>query len=281
MQRHFITGLLVFMILSLQSFVMMLRPQPAGGNSAEAAGGVGQRQRPKPTPRPTPRQNINGGGGVSERGNANDSSNRNRPAPGVLINERRRPRSRIVPDIPRPHGNVNTNSNSKVGGHTVRENPADVFLNDPSTRRGRPGVRPRRSAPARKLMRAGRETSLSTSTCAAVIPEPPADFSGTYTGRVSDEAHGTTDEEAILTVNGNRYTLTSASLNYSGRFVVHTNRGYHAVIMELGPPPPGRLFATFISVRARRPSPRGFILTSVAGERRRFSFIGRGAKGDL
>lgn len=31
-----------------------------------------------------------------------------------------------------------------------------------------------------------------------------ADFSGTYTGRVSYEAHGTTEEEAILTITGNR-----------------------------------------------------------------------------
>ncbi|HEV2704909.1 MAG TPA: hypothetical protein VGV59_03235 [Pyrinomonadaceae bacterium] len=102
------------------------------------------------------------------------------------------------------------------------------------------------------------------------------DLSGTYTGRISMPAHGVNNEEATLTITGNTYTLTSGSMNHSGRFIAVTTRGYTGVTMELGPGEggnPGR----FISVRARRLGTGGLSLMSVPGESESLSFTTSGA----
>lgn len=97
------------------------------------------------------------------------------------------------------------------------------------------------------------------------------DLSGTYTGNMSMPEHNMSGE-ATLTITGNSYTLQAGAMTHSGRFIAVMTRGYIGVAMELGPTEAGQP-VRMLSLRARRARNR-LTLTSVPGERTRFTFTG-------
>jgi hypothetical protein len=272
MQKYLITAVIIAVAVLVEASVIM-HVRQTGVGSAKASGWASQNKRPTPTPRPTPRPNMNDGGGVYERGNANSNGNKSH---GVA-----KPRPRNRPG--HQSGNANNSApHTEPGTVDLLPNASESGETDTGTRAKarrvrRPPRRARRRAPPTNTEFVEPETTGGASADRTKTPAHPADLSGTYTGMVSDEARAVTGEKATLTIASDRYTLESESLSYSGRFIVNTTRGYRAVMMELGPQAPEQSPSPFVSVRARRVGANRLTLTSVAGERRRFSFVSMGS----
>lgn len=275
MRRYLIAVLIVVSFAVLTSGI--LRRQRMAGDSARAADNTGQRKRPTPTPRPTPRPNMNDGGGVHERGNANAGANMSNGG-DMQRQGGRRGRLPSNANVGTTDANANTNDKSGADSYTAGETNANASTTGRRRYSGRRKGRPRRAAPTTDDAPPRRAITASSLADGAINLDTPADLSGTYAGRVSDEARGVINEEATLKISGTNYTLEGASLSRSGRFIVNTTRGYHAVTMELGPSVPGQSFAPFISVRAHRVGTHRLILRNVSGERYRFSFVSTGSK---
>ncbi|HEX8919915.1 MAG TPA: hypothetical protein VF766_00465 [Pyrinomonadaceae bacterium] len=102
------------------------------------------------------------------------------------------------------------------------------------------------------------------------------DLSGTYTGTVNYPEGGLSGD-TTLTINGNKFTMTSGSTTQEGRVVAVTTCNYTAVTMMFGQeqvtatsgPQPAPL--PVVSLRARKVG-SGLTLESVGGESRQFSF---------
>lgn len=96
-----------------------------------------------------------------------------------------------------------------------------------------------------------------------------ADLSGTYSGAVS-YPDGNLSGDATLTITGNQFSLESGGSTLSGRITAVKTCNYIGATMMIGESTPTQM-ATTISVRAQKTGER-LTLTSVAGERRSFSF---------
>jgi hypothetical protein len=115
------------------------------------------------------------------------------------------------------------------------------------------------------------------------MAQEQTDLSGTYTGTVN-YAEGGLSGDTTLTINGNRFTMTSGSSEQEGRVVAVTTCNYTAVTMMFGKeqvsaasgPQPQAL--PVVSLRAKRVAGR-LSLESTEGETRQFSFTSVAAGG--
>lgn len=161
--------------------------------------------------------------------------------------------------------NEDTQEDITRGGQMASNTTTGNVSSGNSGRRGRRGRR--------------RSGAMTNSTTAAVGGEQ-TDLSGTYTGTV-DYPEGGLSSPATLTITGNNFTLMpeGGGAPVSGRVTAVTTHGYTGVTLMFGdttPPPAGQSPPPLpaVSLRVRRVG-SSVTLTSVPGEKRKFSFRGQ------